>query len=297
MLDQICYDYAGYVVAVEWHVSSSYPLYSAEARAKWRMYPPPYNGSYATPWLWVDGRQRGYNYNLWRNYVASQISVPTPVLITLSGNYDPATREGEIKALIQNDSTEDLTARVSVVVTEDSIYYAAPNGDPWHNHVCRDYIPDQTGTVLTIPAGAADSVILPFTINSNWNEEKCKIVVYAQSTEMVPADSSYPAYQGAEVNILDLVGIQEKKAYNLKPQLRIIPNPVRTKAELLFNAQPGTPYQLLLHSPDGRLLKKFSGIASGETKLRIEKRLNSGIYLYRLTLNQSTFSGKLIVAQ
>jgi len=64
------------VARVEWHIYSASPLYNAEANAKWRLYPPPYNGGYATPWLWVDGKNRGYNYNSWENYIYDQMLVP-----------------------------------------------------------------------------------------------------------------------------------------------------------------------------------------------------------------------------
>ncbi|MCL6465669.1 MAG: Omp28-related outer membrane protein [candidate division WOR-3 bacterium] len=283
-------------MAVEWHVSSSYPLYSAEGRAKWFMYPPPYNGSYATPWLWVDGRQRGYNYNLWASYVAAQITVPTPVQITVVGSYDQSSRNGTIKALIQNDSTDDITARVSVVITEDSCYYAGPNGDPWHNHVCRDYIPNQSGTVLTIPAGGMDSVEQPFTIASNWNEERCKVVVYAQSTTMVPADSSYPVFQGAEVRVLDLVGVKEEKpARAALHSLRVTPNPCRGRASFQFATTGRAPYEVAVLSSDGRLVERFAGVAEGETSLKLRQSLAGGVYLYRVVVAGKSHTGKLVV--
>ncbi len=262
------------------------------------MYPPPYNGAYATPWLWVDGRQRGYNYNLWRSYVVAQIGVPTPVQITLSGEYDPATRSGTIKAVLQNDSTEDITARVSVVITEDSCYYLGPNGDPWHNHVCRDYIPDQSGTVLTVSAGGTDSVIQPFTIASTWVEERCNIVVYAQSTTMVPADSSYPAFQGAQIRVLEMVGVKEGKTTN-RPRtvLSVIPNPCRGRADFRFSASSGIPYRLSIYSPAGSLIEEFSGLASGDNNIRLNRVLRSGVYLYCLQCGESRVSGKLVVKE
>ncbi len=259
------------------------------------MYPGPYNGSYATPWLWVDGRQRGYNYNLWASYVAEQILVPTPVQITLIGSYDQSSRNGTIKALIQNDSTDDITAWVSVVITEDSIYYSAPNGDQWHNHVCRDYIPNQSGTVLTIPAGGMDSVEQPFTIASNWNEDKCKVVVYAQSTTMVPADSSYPAFQGAEVRVLDLVGVEEKSAHGKLDALRVTPNPCRGMVSFQFRTTSRAPYEVALLSSDGRLVERFAGVAEGETSLRLRQKLAGGVYLYRVTVAGKSHTGKLVV--
>lgn len=262
------------------------------------MYPGPYNGSYATPWLWVDGRQRGYNYNLWASYVAAQSSVPTPVQITLVGSYDQSSRSGTIKALIQNDSTDDITARVSVVITEDSIYYSAPNGDQWHNHVCRDYIPNQLGTVLTIPAGGVDSVEQPFTIASNWNEERCKVVVYAQSTTMVPADSSYPVFQGAEVRVLDLVGVKEENPARVAVRsLQVTPNPCKGRATIRFATTSPASYEVAVLSSDGRLVERFAGVAEGETGLKLKNNLAAGVYLYRVTVAGKSHTGKLVVSE
>jgi len=296
MLDRICNDYAGYVVAVEWHTAASYPLYSAEGRAKWFMYPPPYNGAYATPWLWVDGQQRGYNYNLWPGFVAARITEPTPVQISLTGNYNPQTRNGTIKALIQNDSTGELSMRVSVVITEDSCYYVGPNGDPWHNHVCRDYIPNQYGTVLTIPAGGLDSVEQPFTIASNWNEQRCKIVVYAQSTTMMPADSSYPAYQGAQVAVLDLVGVQEPKtADHSYPQVRVIPTPASSRPVFIISTANNRPFRLVIHTVDGSVVSELSGVVNHNSRITLPIRLVPGIYLYRLLIDNAIQTGKLTV--
>lgn len=284
-------------MAVEWHVSASYPLYSPEARGKWFMYPGPYNGSYATPWLWVDGRQRGYNYNLWPSFVAARISEPTPVLITLSGNYNQSTRSGTIKALIQNDSSADLTMRVSVVITEDSIYYAAPNGDPWHNHVCRDYIPNQYGTVITVPAGGIDSVVQPFSIASTWNEQRCNIVVYAQSTTMVPADSSYPAYQAAQVKVLDLVGVGEQRSPSGRTH-----HPAVTVSTIfgrpILTIATGTPvaYRLSIHTVEGRTVHTQRGTATGTGPLLVNKHLTPGVYFYRLQIGDTGMNGKLVVS-
>ncbi|MGB9742228.1 MAG: Omp28-related outer membrane protein [bacterium] len=298
MLDQICNDYAGYVVAVEWHISSSYPLYSPEGRAKWYMYPPPYNGAYATPWLWVDGRQRGYNYNLWAGYVAARITEPTPVQITLSGNYDPASRNGTIRALIQNDSTDTLIIRISVVITEDSCYYVGPNGDPWHNHVCRDYIPNQTGTVLTISPGGIDSVEQPFTIATNWNEQRCKIVVYAQSTTMVPADSSYPVYQGAQVAVLDLVSVQEPRTgFVHQPAVQVMPNPATANPVFAISAGPNQHYRLNIYTVDGRGVCQLNGIVNHYTRVTLPAWLGPGVYFYQLKVDERLLTGKLSITR
>jgi len=284
-------------VAVGWHVDAQFPLYSAEGRLKWRMYPGPYGGSYATPWLWVDGRQRGYIYSLWPGYVAQQLLVPTPVNITLSGTYEQSTRAGTIRAVVQNDSSAEITARVSVVITEDSCYYVGPNGDPWHNHVCRDYIPDQNGTIVTIPAGESDTVEQTFSLQSGWNEAKCKLVVYAQSTTMVPADSSYPAFQGAETNVLDLVGVTEPRNPGPAPHLalRVGPNPCRGRAEMAFAVPVGTHYSLEVFGPDGRVAWKQPGVANAAANRVTMPTAAPGVYLCRLVTPVGRTFAKLVV--
>lgn len=262
------------------------------------MYPGPYNGSYATPWLWVDGRQRGYIYSQWPTYVAQQLAAPTPVSMTLAGAYNQSTRTGTIQAVIQNDSSAEITARVSVVITEDSCYYVGPNGDPWHNHVCRDYIPDQNGTIVTIPAGAADTVEQNFALQSGWNEEKCKLVVYAQSTTMVPADSSYPAFQGAAANVLDFTGIEEPGTL-LKPHaaLRVGPNPCRGLARLTLEAPAGAGYLLQVFAPDGRIVWERSGTSSGSPENAVWHDARPGVYLCRLTAGTARTTAKLVVTE
>ncbi|MEO0074473.1 MAG: Omp28-related outer membrane protein [candidate division WOR-3 bacterium] len=299
MLDQICRDYAGYVVAVAWHVDAQFPLHSPEGRLKWRMYPPPYNGSYATPWLWVDGRQRGYQYSLWPNYVSQRVTVPTPVSIAINGTYDQGTRTGIVQAVLQNDSSAAITARVSVVITEDSCYYLGPNGDPWHNHVCRDYIPDQNGTVLTIPAGAADTVELPFLIQSGWREDRCKLVVYAQSTTMVPSDSSFPAFQGASTEVLSLVGLEESERADIRPRLHISPNPCPGVARFTLCAGSHVSdrlrYCLSIFSADGRLVRRFDGVSCGTTEFSVGG-LETGVFLCRFECAGLVVAGRLIVS-
>jgi len=185
-----------------------------------------------------------------------------------------------------------------VVITEDSCYYVGPNGDPWHNHVCRDYIPNQSGTVLTVPAGGLDSVVQSFTINSNWDEERCKIVVYAQGTTMMPADSSYPAYQEAEVSVLDLVGVEEQKPVPaLYPKVNVVPNPSLGKLQFRLTTQAETPYRLEIYNAGGRLIKELAGVANGEIRLAINEKIGCGIYLYRFITGSMVQTGKLTVSK
>lgn len=286
-------------MAVEWHVGSSYPLYSAEGRAKWYMYPPPYSGSYATPWIWIDGRQRGYVYSQWASYVAQKLAIPSEVMINLTGSYNSGSRTGEIMVEFYNGSGARIDGAAQVVIVEDSCYYVSPNGDQWHNHVCRDYIPNQSGTNVSIQPGTYDTLTQPFTLNAAWNESRCKIVVYLQNMTL-QADSSLPVYQGAETKLTALTGIDEKSSLKIQPvKITVNPNPCRENVRFNFTDISGENYRLSIYRIDGSLVREFIGTNSNLNWNLTDKqgrKLQAGVYQYRLqTANRST-SGKIIIS-
>jgi hypothetical protein len=287
-------------VAVEWHVGSSYPLYNAEGRAKWYMYPPPYSGSYATPWIWIDGRQRGYVYSQWASYVSQRIAVPSDVMINLTGTYNSGLNTGEIMIELYNGSGARIDGAAQVVIVEDSCYYLGPNGDPWHNHVCRDYIPTQNGTSVSLQPGLYDTLIQPFTINAAWNESKCKIVVYLQNMTL-QTDSSMPVYQGAETKVTALTGIEENSSFVIQPvKVSVNPNPCREKVRFNFADISGENYRLSIYRIDGSLVRELVGSNSDlDWNLTDNqgKKLQPGVYGYRLLTPNRSVSGKIIISE
>ncbi|UCG44134.1 MAG: Omp28-related outer membrane protein [candidate division WOR-3 bacterium] len=304
-MDQIVINNPGRVAAIEWHISGSYPLYNAEGRGKMYRYPPPYNGGYATPWAWIDGKQRGYQYYNWSGYVSQQLEVPADVGVNLSGSYDPTSRQGEVTAEFVNETGSPLQAVAFAAITEDSLYYQGPNGDPWHNHVCRDYLPDQYGTTVDLSATGSDTVVLPYDIRYDWNPEKCRIVVYLQNMTMQP-DSSLPVYQGAETPVMDLVGVEEQEPERQRIfgfGLSVSPNPVTEIGFFRFQAPVGSRYALDVFAADGRLVRSLSGDVTGadmsaawDRRDDAGQRVARGIYAYRLRAGAGTSSGKLVVA-
>lgn len=269
-------------MAIQWHISSSYPLHNAEGRLKWRQYPPPYNGGYATPWCWVDGKNASYIYYYWEDYVNSALMIPADVQINLTGTYNTETRIGQVQAEFVNSSSSSISANAYFVITEDSLYYVGPNGDPWHNHVCRDYIPDQNGTSVTIPENGQDTLTQSFTLDSGWNVEKCNMVVYLQDPTIQP-DSSKITFQGATIKIAQLTGISEEKPKNIISDLRIAPNPC--KGILEINLKPSTSNVLQLRDVAGRILKQVSVSASDELVQLDLNKFSNGIYFVSLANN------------
>jgi hypothetical protein len=296
VLDQVVEANPGIVAHVEWHTVNTYAPYCAEGRSKWFLYPPPYQGGYATPWLWVDGKSRSYQYSSWQNYIYDQMLVPSDVSLNHVGTtYDPASRTGQLQVECYNGGTTSITAALQFAITEDSVHFTGPNGDPWHNGVCRDYVPNQNGTALTLGAGVTDTVPLSFALDSTWVESKVKLVVYLQNMT-AQADSSEPVYQGLVGNVLDFVpGVEESRLVAGRDlRVSVSPNPCRTGCEFALSGAAANGARITVYTPDGRLVSSLQTVANRVSWSRAG--VARGIYLYRVNAGTATAEGKLIVA-
>jgi hypothetical protein len=288
------------------HVYTSYPLGTAEAHSRWYSYPPPYwynNGwYYATPWLWIDGnKDAAYTYSGWPTQINQRTAVPSPVTITMWGDWWPLGGTGTVYAQFRNDSTDALTGNVIFVVVEDSIYQPAPNGDQWHNNVARDYIPNWIGDEITIPAGDSMTISQNFTLGTTWNPDKIYFVAFIQDTAMQP-DTIIEVWQGGKLDITEL-GVQEfgntsTTVTNIMPT----PNPCVNGTRFSFTLPAGDRYQISFYDITGRKIRTLNGVASGneqtvEWNLRSENdtRVSAGVYLYRFESNNIYTTGKVVV--
>jgi hypothetical protein len=295
VLDTIDEENAAFVAPIEWHIYNASPLYSAEANAKWHMYPPPYQGSYATPWLWVDGKNRSYDYNAWESYITNEMRVTSDVGITHIGTvYDTVSRNGQVRVECYNSGADTINARLEFAITEDSLYYVGSNGDPWHNHVLRDYVPDQNGTAVSLAPGAADTVTLAYSLNSSWVKEKVKLILYLQNTTPQP-DSSEPCYQGIASNVLEYTGVEEPSRLFSTGDIRVKvgPNPCRTGCEFALSGAAASGARVAIYAPDGRLVSKVQ--TAGSRAAWSRNGVARGVYLYRVTSGTANVEGKLVV--
>ncbi len=289
------------------HIDNAYPLYCAEARQRMYFYPPPYyyggNWYYATPWLWYDGDPHGsYSYTTWESKIVAEMNRPAPFTCTMWGTFNPSTGNGTIYAKYRNDSTATVTGRIRFVLTEDSLYYSAPNGDVWHNHVARDYLPDTSGTQVTLAPGDSVTVSRNFTIQSGWVYTRCEIVTWIQSNTMLP-DSTKDIWQGGLIKVSNLVFVEEDNFENsIVSEIKPIPNPCVTNTKFTFRLNHGTPYQISIFDVLGRKIRTIKGTATG-SKQMIEwdlkddagARIGSGVYLYRFEAEGIDTSGKIVI--
>jgi hypothetical protein len=296
VLDQVVAENPGLIAHVEWHVyTGAPPMYSAEANAKWRLYPPPYQGQYATPWLWVDGVNKSYTYNTWTNAIYQAMNEPADVSLTHVGTtYDPALRSGELAIECFNGTADTLRAALQFAVTEDSVRYTGSNGDPMHNAVLRDYVPNQNGTPVTLAPGASDTITLSYALQSAWVEENVKLVVYLQNMTVQP-DSSLPCYQGSSGSVLSFAGVEESKLLAARDlRVSVSPNPVRTWCEFAVSGAAAHGVRISVYAPDGRSVGSIRTDANRVTWSRAG--VARGVYLYRVNAGTATAEGKLVVA-
>ncbi|HEX7321162.1 MAG TPA: Omp28-related outer membrane protein, partial [bacterium] len=246
---------------MELHINSGYPLYSAEAYQRYHFYRPPYSGGYATPWLWYDGDQHGsYTYSQWQTKIVAEMNKASPFTLTTWGTYTAFRGSGTIYAKFRNDSSATVTGKIRFCLTEDSVYYSAPNGDTWHNHVVRDYLPDTGGTSFTLASGDSITVSRAFTVSASWNENKCEIITWAQSNGYL-ADSTRDIWQGGIQKVTSLVNVDEGNLTELRPPVLLAPNPCVNEAKLSFSLYQGLSYTLNIYDNMGRRISTFNGIA------------------------------------
>ena len=304
---QIAVNNPGRVALIEMHVvNNSYGMYCYEALQRMYFYPAPvnYGGNwgYYTPYLWFDGQKGSTSYSSWQSYITNRMSQPAPVTITMWGDWFPAQGTGTVYAQFRNDTSVTLNGQVVFVATEDSIYRATSNGDLWHNHVARDYLPTQNGETVAIPAGDSVTLSRTFTLQPTWNPDMMEFVAWLQDVNMSPHDSTIEIWQGAILDI-DELGIEEFGNNSIvQSSIKPIPNPAVNNTRFSFTLADGELYSITFYDVSGRKINTLSGIASGseevvEWNLRNEQgtRVSSGVYLYQFESSEITTSGKVVV--
>ena len=280
-------------------------LYNSEAVQRVYSYPPPYYSNtshawvYATPWLWVDGNKHDNGYTHWTSWIVNEMNQEAQATIRMWGFYNRTTLTGTINARYINETDAPMNGNVLFIITEDSIFYTTPRGDPLHNHVARDYIPNYIGSSVSIASRDSVTVSYPFTISSSWNDKKCEIVTFIQNPVMTN-DSNKPIWQGAKVRVYQLpyngVEEQNEKIYPLT-KIIVAPNPCVNETRFAFSLPKGTGYKINIFDVSGREVKTLNGIATGKND-RVNLRLNdinSGIYFYRFSSNIVNTAGKIII--
>lgn len=284
------------MAVVELHIHPDYPLYCAEADARKLYYHPPH----IYGWLYYDGDRHGtINYATWRPKILGRMAEPAPVTITMWGDYNSSDGSGTIFVQYRNDSTASITGRALLVVTEDSIYFTGPNLDSIHNHVARDYLPDQDGSIITVAAGDSVVVSESFTIQPGWNESQCEIVAWIQN-DSIYADSTREVWQGGMIKVMELIGTRENESLlPVQKKIHTAPNPCTQGIEFIGDNLSGIECKILIYDVSGRVVDQITGKKFRSLYWNLHdqqgQRVSKGVYIYQFIGENYQTSGTIIV--
>ncbi len=195
-LDEIYHRGYDSVVVICYHPSTSDPFYNSYASTRSSYY-----GISGYPTTYFDGllpivggQHWGTLYPSFRNNVNTRLPISSPLEITLTCTYDSIANTGTVNATILNTTSSTVSGTLHFVVVENNI----PHN--WQDmtrldFVMRNMLPNASGEAVSIPASSSINRSRNFTINSAWNENNCKIVVFVQA-------SSKEIYQGAEIGTM-----------------------------------------------------------------------------------------------
>ena len=291
---------------IVYHLGDTDPFYNYnptenENRVFW--YPPHPDGYYYTPYAWIDGIIRGgYYYNSWWSMVASRHSDSSPLEITLYGNFDEPTLTGNLEITIT--AVEPIYwdgLKLRIALTEDSVYYRAPNGTNWHNYTMRDMIstPDTAnGTPISITQGETVVLNQEFSCPLPLRLDYCKLVVWVQAD-----NSGKEILQTARIRVNDLyTSIDDIAELPLEFNLdQNYPNPFNARTTIDYNLKSETQVKLDIFDLSGRQVAALeNGIQSAGNHQIVwdgtdsnGNSVSSGVYFYRLSTGDRSLTKRM----
>ena len=308
LIDQLVQQYGDYFAVVTYHawwpgINDPYYQYDISENTNRIQYYPPEDGYRYTPYGFVDGIYRGYNYNQWLNWLMARYDEPSPLEITLNGSYDQGMHQGSLH--IAAHATDPITLqnlRIRIALTESSIYWRAPNGVQYHNYTMRDMIPTAEGLALNISQGQTMEFDQDFTVPTDFDVSECTIVAWVQAD-----GSNYEVLQAAKEDVLALspVGIDDDlvslpKEFGLAQNY---PNPFNATTKIDYNLAGESQVNLEIYDLVGR---KVADLATGVQPAGrhqiiwdgVDNRgqeVASGVYFYRLTAGGQTLTKRMML--
>ena len=294
-----------FAVTLAWAIYA--PFYTADAseqKNRIGFYPPGYYQApswyYVTPYAYIDGAKGDYVSSGWQNKIVSRSHVASPLEITLTGSYALDSKTGTLNVAIKNTSASSITGSLRVVMTETNLTKTgAPNGESKFNQACRDLIPDETGTPVTIPAGQIVNGSRDFTVKSSWVPENCQLIAFVQDENMT-ADSTLEVFQAAKVKVTSIPPTGIAGPVNPRPKTITLSAPRPSISNGAFTIAYGLPKDgpvtltvyNLLGSKVTTLVNENQAagthVARWDGRDPAGSKVPAGVYLFRLSAAGST---------
>jgi hypothetical protein len=238
-------------------------------------------------------------------------AVSTNLQIELAGVYLPSSKAGtgRLTARLVTESNPVGTGnRLFMVICENGIAYAAPNGMTEHNWVMRDMFPDSNGIPVTFSPPYPDTIFVTrdFTISPAWNEDNLYFAAFVQSV-----DGTKKIRQGVRLKfekLVDITDVAEGDFLLDSPVAGLgqnFPNPCNPATVIPFSLPEAGAVTLSVYDVGGRLVRNLldSHLERGDYKVAwdgLDARgtpVVSGIYYCRLEAGRTAESQKLVVVR
>jgi thiol-disulfide isomerase/thioredoxin len=153
------------------------------------------------------GTERLLNTGKWAATIASQMAKATPVNLTVSSEYDEATKVAVIKVKAAYTSAVSAKQYMTIALIEDDIVDIQEYPDRYENnytfkHTLRDIITSVNGDEILAdktskdPGQVYERTIL-YNVSENYTPANCKVVVYVHNSD----GSNKEVLQSAEVKL------------------------------------------------------------------------------------------------
>lgn len=167
---------------IEYHPTSGTPqdpFGTAQTDQRFAFY-----GATAPPVFICDGVARvvGAVPNLlseYRSAAAARLLKKSPVSIALSGGLGTASASYDVTIRSEIEGQLD-GLRLLLVLVEDSISYAAPNGVGLHRQVARKLAPDHPGDAFSLAPGSQHSKNGSISLETSWVRERLGLAALVQ---------------------------------------------------------------------------------------------------------------------
>jgi len=232
--------------------------------------------------------------NHWNYEYTTMGSVP--VLLTLTGDYDPVTKTGNFEVIAR--LTGELPAgtyKIFAVVTEDVTYYGRNFYDTFH----KAY-PNYNGTLVSsFPATVSSAFDLNGDASGAWDDTECRVIVWLQDTT-----NQKKVYQVAQSFVYDLgdaTGVAS--APPLYELGRNFPNPFNPTTTIPVKMKASGEVLVEVLSADGRRVAVLhdGALDSGTHDFQWNgldqagRKVSSGVYLAQVTGNQGRMSQRMVL--
>lgn len=123
-----------------------------------------------------------FNATTWTNLIESKLKLKNQFGINIVNNYDSLAGTGSLTVSVgQLSGTSVSDLRLHAVLTENNLYYEAPNGEDWHQNTMRKLFTGTDGMSINIIPGQSSNFEIPYSIPEGVVAKNSSIVVFVQS--------------------------------------------------------------------------------------------------------------------